>query len=90
MTTTTSARAARRSAPGSQNTAGLDMDDLQRLWLKPLWLVLSQAFTAEPKTAIVPHVWRWSDVRPRILEAGERISAEEAERRVLMYLNPGL
>src|SRR5215813_15357366 len=61
-----------------------------QLWLKPLWLVLSDAFTAEPNTQIVPHIWRWSDVRPRILEAGRRISAEEAERRVLMYLNPGL
>jgi gentisate 1,2-dioxygenase len=80
----------RRSGPGSQNTAGLDLDELRQLWLKPLWLVLSDAFTAEPNTQIVPHIWRWSDVRPRILEAGRRISAEEAERRVLMYLNPGL
>jgi gentisate 1,2-dioxygenase len=88
--TTTPAGASKRSAPGSRNTAGLDLDDLQRLWLKPLWLVLSEAFTPEPRTAIVPHIWRWSDVRPRILEAGHRISAEEAERRVLMYLNPGL
>jgi gentisate 1,2-dioxygenase len=80
----------KRSAPGSKNTAGLDLDELRQLWLKPLWLVLSDAFTAEPNTQIVPHIWRWSEVRPRILEAGRRISAEEAERRVLMYLNPGL
>ncbi|HET6318183.1 MAG TPA: cupin domain-containing protein, partial [Chloroflexota bacterium] len=80
----------RRSAPGSKNTAGLDLDELRQLWLKPLWLVLSDAFTGEPNTKIVPHIWKWSDVRPRILEAGRRISAEEAERRVLMYLNPGL
>jgi gentisate 1,2-dioxygenase len=79
-----------RTAPGSKNTAGLDLDELAQLWLKPLWLVLSDAFTAEPNTKIVPHLWKWSDVRPRILEAGRRISAEEAERRVLMYLNPGL
>src|SRR5204863_397590 len=80
----------RREGPGSQNTAGLDLDELRQLWLKPLWLVLGDAFTAEPNTQIVPHIWKWSDVRPRILEAGRRISAEEAERRVLMYLNPGL
>jgi gentisate 1,2-dioxygenase len=80
----------KRTGPGSQNTAGLDLDELRKLWLKPLWLVLGDAFTAEPKTEIVPHIWKWSDVRPRILEAGRRISAEEAERRVLMYLNPGL
>ena len=81
---------AKRAQPGSSNTGGLDLEDLRRLWLKPLWLVLSEAMTAEPKTDIVPHLWRWSDVRPRILEAGRRISAQEAERRVLMYLNPGL
>jgi len=86
----TASQANTRAAPGSKNTAGLDLEDLQRLWLKPLWLVLSDAFTAEPHTEIVPHNWKWSDVRPRILEAGQRISAEEAERRVLMYLNPGL
>jgi gentisate 1,2-dioxygenase len=80
----------RRARPGSSNTGGLDLDELRQLWLKPLWLVLSDAFTAEPTTQIVPHLWKWSDVRPRILEAGRRISAEEAERRVLMYLNPGL
>src|SRR3979490_2842419 len=81
---------ARRTSPGSQNTAGLDLDELRQLWLKPLWLVLGDAFTAEPRTEVVPHLWKWSDVRPRILEAGRRISAEEAERRGLMYLNPGL
>jgi gentisate 1,2-dioxygenase len=80
----------KRAGPGSQNTGGLDLEELRQLWLKPLWLVLRDAFTAEPNTEIVPHIWKWSDVRPRILEAGRRISAEEAERRVLMYLNPGL
>jgi gentisate 1,2-dioxygenase len=82
--------AAPRRVPGSQNVAGLNLEELQALWLKPLWLVLGSVFTAEPKTDIVPHVWRWRDVRPRILEAGRKISAEDAERRVLMYLNPGL
>src|ERR1044071_1341634 len=80
----------KRTGPGSTNTGGLDLDELRSLWLKPLWLVLSDAFTAEPNTPIVPHIWKWADVRPRILEAGHRISAEEAERRVLMSLNPGL
>jgi gentisate 1,2-dioxygenase len=90
MALETPTQARRRERPGSQNTAGLDLDELRQLWLKPLWLVLSDAFTDEPRTQIVPHIWKWSDVRPRILEAGRRISAEEAERRVLMYLNPGL
>jgi gentisate 1,2-dioxygenase len=90
MAVETSPQTRKRERPGSQNTAGLDLDELRGLWLKPLWLVLSDAFTDEPRTQIVPHIWKWSDVRPRILEAGRKISAEEAERRVLMYLNPGL
>jgi gentisate 1,2-dioxygenase len=90
MAIETQTQGRKRAGPGSKNTAGLDLDELRQLWLKPLWLVLSDAFTAEPNTQIVPHNWKWSDVRPRILEAGHRISAEEAERRVLMYLNPGL
>jgi len=79
-----------RQQPGSHNTAGLDIEELGKHWLKPLWLYLGEAFSPEPRTAIVPHLWRWAEVRPRILEAGRRISAEEAERRVLMYMNPGL
>jgi gentisate 1,2-dioxygenase len=34
------------------------------------------------------HVWRWDEVRPRMVEAGSVISAEEAERRVLVLENP--
>ena len=81
---------AKRAQPGSTNTGGLDLEDLRRLWLKPLWLVLSEAMTAEPKTDIVPHLWRWSDVRPRILEAGRRISAQEAGAARADVPQPGL
>jgi gentisate 1,2-dioxygenase len=35
-------------------------------------------------------MWRWQDIRPLLLEAGELISAAEAERRVLVLENPGL
>ncbi len=46
----------------------------------PLWKFLGQALTPEPK----------SQVRPQLLRSGELVSAAEAERRVLMLLNPGL
>src|SRR6478752_60734 len=41
MALETPTQARKRQAPGSQNTAGLDLDELRQLWLKPLWLVLS-------------------------------------------------
>ena len=57
--------------------------------LNPLWTVLLPKMTQEPKRAEIPHLWRWNDVRPQLLRAGELITAEEAERRVLIFSNPG-
>ncbi len=64
--------------------------DLPQFSMQPLWAVLSEAMTAEPRVRSVPHLWRWQDVRPRVLRSGELVTAEEAERRVLMLLNPAL
>ncbi len=58
--------------------------------LAPLWDVLRGLVTPEPVTPVVPHLWRYADIRPFILEAGELITAKEAERRVLILENPGL
>ncbi len=55
----------------------------------PLWEVLGNLITAEPRTSCLPAVWRYAELRPLLLEAGELISAQEAERRVLVLENPG-
>lgn len=55
-----------------------------------LWNVLGDALTSAPRVRSVPYIWRYRDVRPRLLRAGELVTAEEAERRVLMLLNPGV
>ena len=64
--------------------------DLPQLNLSPLWEALAGALTPEPRVRSMPHIWRWRDVRPHVLRAGELVTAEEAERRVLMLINPGL
>ncbi|MGE0591811.1 MAG: gentisate 1,2-dioxygenase [Vicinamibacterales bacterium] len=56
----------------------------------PLWEVLAALVPAQPQPRCVPAVWRWQDVRPLLMEAGERITAKQAERRVLVLENPGL
>jgi gentisate 1,2-dioxygenase len=58
--------------------------------LAPLWEVLSTLMSPEPKTEAVPHVWHYDHIRGHVLEAGEIITAEEAERRVLILENPGM
>lgn len=56
----------------------------------PLWKDLGNLLTPEPKVKAVPHLWRYEEIRPQLMEAGELVTAEEAERRVLMLMNPGL
>src|SRR5262245_15695405 len=50
---------------------------------KVLWL-------REPNSKAIAHVWKYGPVRERLLEAGRLITAEQAERRVLVLRNPGL
>jgi gentisate 1,2-dioxygenase len=58
--------------------------------LAPLWERVKGLVTREPQPAARPAHWKYSDVRASLLEAGALLSAEEAERRVLIFENPGL
>jgi gentisate 1,2-dioxygenase len=58
--------------------------------MAPLWEVLGSLVPVEPQSQALPAIWHFSDLREHILEAGQVISAKEAERRVLVLENPGL
>lgn len=58
--------------------------------LAPLWRVLHGLVTEQPQPGCVPVRWRYSEVRPHLMEACALISAAEAERRVMVLENPGL
>lgn len=62
--------------------------EIEQWQMGPLWEIYRAVLTREPQLREVPYLWRWSVVRPRLLRAGELITALEAERRVLMFLNP--
>jgi gentisate 1,2-dioxygenase len=64
-------------------------DKISKFHMAPLWEVLRDLVTPEPKTHCVPALWKFSDVKRLMLEAGDVISTEEAERRVLVLENPG-
>ena len=64
--------------------------ELQDYALSPLWLVQETALVSEPTSKALPFLWRWRDLQPQALRAGELIGTADAERRVLMLLNPGL
>jgi len=56
----------------------------------PLWEVLHSLIPPAPRTPCVPAIFKWSELHPWVMEAGELITAKEAERRVLVLENPGL
>jgi gentisate 1,2-dioxygenase len=56
--------------------------------LAPMWDVLRTLVTREPQPTAEPVLWKAGLVRDQILRAGEVISAEQAERRVLILENP--
>ncbi len=72
------------SLPGAYSEA------LEKLSLAPLWAALHVLLPHERITRVVPHHWRWADLRARLLEAGRLVGMAEAERRVLVLCNPGL
>jgi gentisate 1,2-dioxygenase len=64
--------------------------DMDPLHLTPLWEVLHALVPQQPRTPCVPALWKYDDVRPFLMRAGEAITAEEAVRRVLILENPAL
>ncbi|QRY78138.1 gentisate 1,2-dioxygenase [Pseudomonas sp. PDNC002] len=57
--------------------------------LLPLWEQLHTLVPRQPASDFIPALWRYSKLRPFLMEAGRLISAEEAVRRVLVLENPG-
>ncbi|GAB4315646.1 MAG: gentisate 1,2-dioxygenase [Candidatus Zixiibacteriota bacterium] len=65
------------------------IETLAPLHVYPLWRQ-EGLLIRRPTTEAVPYLWPYAPVRERLMEAGRLISAEEAERRVLILKNPGL
>lgn len=65
-------------------------DRISRQNMTPLWEVLDRLVPPFPQAPVEPALWRYAEVRERVMEAGRLISAAEAERRVLVLENPAL
>lgn len=72
---------------------GIDPRELQELNLRPLWTEAVSAVTKEapgqPLRHAIPTLWRYRVVREQLLRAGKYVTVEQAERRVLVLVNPG-
>ncbi|KAH7357397.1 RmlC-like cupin domain-containing protein [Pyrenochaeta sp. MPI-SDFR-AT-0127] len=55
---------------------------------KPLWAQMNRLNPPLPNPKCQPHVWDYEQIRPNLLQAGELVTEKQAERRVLMLVNP--
>jgi len=56
----------------------------------PLWRYLGELFRPEPRSAAVPVVWSYAKLREYAMYFADHLPIEDAQRRVLMLVNPGL
>jgi gentisate 1,2-dioxygenase len=77
-------------ATDSTTTTTNPYEAIKAFGASPLWKYYGELFSHEPKSRAVPYVWSYRDLRPYMLHFAGSLSLEEAERRVLMLVNPGL
>ena len=65
------------------------MTDLKGTDTLPLWAQMAKLNPPEPNPKTIPHIWKYGDIKPNLLRAGHLITEKQAERRVLMLINPG-
>ncbi len=58
--------------------------------LMEFWEERAELELLRPRQSAQPCLWRWRDIEPRLRDAAEIVPLEEAERRALLFSNPGL
>jgi gentisate 1,2-dioxygenase len=63
----------------------------ERELLVPLWTEIGDLMPHQPRSAAVPHTWRWGDLLPLAQRAGDLVPVGRGgERRAIALANPGL
>jgi len=65
------------------------LESLPSVNVSPLWAQMARLNPALPNPQTVPFLWPYEEIRPYLLHAGNLVREEQAERRVLMLVNPG-
>ena len=76
-------------------SAAIDPKENIRRWshelgLVGLWEIVREVEVAQPRKSFQPALWRWNDIQPLLLAAGQDIPLAESDRRVMILSNPGV
>ena len=63
--------------------------ELDKLDAGALWTVANKIEPWQPASASVPMIWRYADLRDKVLKSVELVTPEKAGRRVIYLANPG-
>jgi gentisate 1,2-dioxygenase len=65
--------------------------ELEQLYLLPNWAREAESQGASgPHAAAIPWLWKWSEVKPKILRTVSLVTPEDVERRAIGLINPRL
>ena len=56
----------------------------------PLWTVMAAMVPPRPAPKASSALWKYDEIRPYLIESGRVVNETEAERRVLMLVNPSM
>jgi gentisate 1,2-dioxygenase len=73
-----------------QPDPGTYYDRIAERHVLPLWVDTKQFVPWEPSPLYAAALWKYDELRPLLIEAGEIVTPEEASRRVLVLQNPAL
>jgi gentisate 1,2-dioxygenase len=73
---------------GASDTAEKVIADLNGTHTLPLWAQMAKLNPPLPNPKCIPHLWRYDKIKPLLLRAGNTVTEKQAERRVLMLINP--
>ena len=76
--------------PAQKDSVALLDHDMAKKNLSGYWSLGMEGLPSYPMTKVEPCLWKWADVHESLVRAGEVISLENSERRVVRLVNPGL
>ena len=71
-----------------EDSAELLLSQLPATNTLPLWVQMAKLNPPAPDPKCVPFIWQYDKIKPYLLRAGNLVSEKQAERRVLMLINP--
>ncbi|KAH8707133.1 gentisate 1,2-dioxygenase [Phaeosphaeriaceae sp. PMI808] len=73
---------------GDGDTQEKLLEDIKQHHVLPLWTQMKKLNPPLPNPQAIPFLWKYSEIRPNLLRAGKMVTEKQAERRVLMLVNP--